>query len=150
MDYHLPQQYRTNRELDLRDAVCPYCLQHKEGFHLMTRTWEKHYHHPENTKQKCKFVHKINVIHVKRGMSRCTLSHTPPQTHTHTHKLCKHIESSILCPGLYLYSVTTFLEIHFMYLSNNKTDFNFKACCVLRFIFHRMMFMSQFYFFMFT
>jgi hypothetical protein len=46
MGYHLLQQNRTIRELDLRDAVCPYYLQHKEGFHLMTRTWEKHYHHP--------------------------------------------------------------------------------------------------------
>jgi len=97
MVYHSPQQYRTIRELDLRDAVCPCCLQHREGFHLMTRTWEKHYHHPTNTRQKCKFVQKINLIHVKRGMSRFTLSHNPSkppspqplqpqqQQHTHTH-----------------------------------------------------------------
>jgi hypothetical protein len=47
MGYHLPQQYQTIHELDLRDAACPYYLQHKEDFHLMTRTWEKHYRHPK-------------------------------------------------------------------------------------------------------
>jgi hypothetical protein len=70
MCYHLPQQYQTVRELDLRDAICPYCLQHKEGFHLVTRTWEKHYHQPTKTKQKCKFVQKINLIHVKLILKR--------------------------------------------------------------------------------
>jgi len=44
---------------------------------------------------------------------------------------------------------TTPLEIHFIHVGNKDIYYIFKTCCILCFIYHKMLFISQFHLFLF-